>query len=119
MQLAPEDERALEIVRAADALAARLRESRGSFAEDFRHFAAEMQALLDTVGRSGARFTFDRDGRPAAIAVVRAALPAMERSLLDAVLEDHEAELAAWKEALFQGMLACRRRPPADTPRED
>jgi hypothetical protein len=77
-----------------------------------------MQALLDAVCRSDARFAFDRDGRPAALAVVRAALPTMERSLLDAVLEDHEAELAAWKKALYQGMLACRRRPSPDLARE-
>jgi len=62
----------------------------------------EFQRTLIAVKASHAKFTFDRDGRPGAIAAVRAALPTMERELLDAVVDDCECELAATKEALFQ-----------------
>ena len=44
---------------------------------------------------------FDLEGRPAAIAAIRSALPAMEAELLDAVLEDVACELAATREALY------------------
>jgi len=50
----------------------------------------------------------DRDGRPGAIAAVRAALPTTERELFDAVMEDCECELAATREALFQMIAALR-----------
>jgi hypothetical protein len=62
----------------------------------------EFQRTLIAVKASHPKFTFDRDGRPGAIAAVRAALPTMERELLDAVVDDCECELAATKEALFQ-----------------
>ena len=58
--------------------------------------------LLAGVQKSDARFAFDRDGRPGAIAAVREALPAAERELLDAIIEDHACELAAVHEAMFQ-----------------
>ena len=39
-------------------------------------------------GTSDAKFAFDREGRPGAIAAIRGALPMMERDLFDAVIED-------------------------------
>ena len=62
----------------------------------------QFQRTLDAVKASDSRFAFDRDGRPAAIAAVRAALPTIERELFDAVMEDCECELAATKEAVFR-----------------
>lgn len=57
---------------------------------------------LDAVKGTAPRFVFDREGRPGAIAAIRSALPAMERELFDAVIEDCECELAATREALFR-----------------
>jgi hypothetical protein len=62
----------------------------------------EFKRRLEAVRNSNPKFTFDREGRPGAIAAVRAALPAIERELFDAVMEDCECELAATREALFQ-----------------
>ena len=61
----------------------------------------EFQRRLEAV-KADPKFTFDRDGRPGAIAAVRSALPAIERELFDAVMEDCECELAATREALLQ-----------------
>jgi hypothetical protein len=60
------------------------------------------QQTLDAVKTSNAKFAFDREGRPGAIAAIRGALPMMERDLFDAVMEDCECELAATREAMFQ-----------------
>jgi hypothetical protein len=68
----------------------------------------EFQRTLDLVKRSHTKFAFDREGRPSAIAAVRAALPTMERELFDAVVEDCECELAATREALFQMIAALK-----------
>jgi hypothetical protein len=68
----------------------------------------EFHRTLGALKNSHPRFAFDRDGRPAAIAAVRAALPTMERELFDAVVEDCECELAATKEALLQMIAALR-----------
>jgi hypothetical protein len=62
----------------------------------------EFRRQLDAVRNSDPKFTFDREGRPGAIAVVRGALPLMERDLFDAVIEDFECELAAHRETLFR-----------------
>jgi hypothetical protein len=62
----------------------------------------EFHRTLEAVKASHPKFAFDRDGRPAAIAAIRGALPAMERELFGAVIEDCECELAATREALFQ-----------------
>jgi len=62
----------------------------------------EFTRLLDAVKGSHPQFAFDREGRPAAIAAIRGALPQMERELLDAVMEDCECELAATREAMFR-----------------
>ena len=99
-----------EIAQKANAFAALVPDDASSFAGDLQHFKREVQALLDAVRGSGAQFAFDRDGRPDAIAALRAALPTMERDLLNAVLEDHDAEIAAWQEALYQGLVARSRR---------
>jgi hypothetical protein len=60
------------------------------------------QQTLAAVKTSNAKFAFDREGRPGAIAAIRGALPMMERDLFDAVMEDCECELAATREAMFQ-----------------
>ena len=62
----------------------------------------ECQRQLETVKNSDPKFAFDREGRPGAIAAVRGALPLMERELFDAVIEDFECELAAYREVLFR-----------------
>ena len=62
----------------------------------------EFTQVLGEVMGSQAQFVFDREGRPGAIAAVRAALPQVERELFDAVMEDCECERAAMREALFR-----------------
>jgi hypothetical protein len=71
----------------------------------------EFHRTLEAVKASHPKFAFDRDGRPAAVAAVRSALPTIERELFDAVIEDCECELAATKEALFQ-VIEGRRKAP-------
>ena len=93
----------------ADAFAARLPANPSSFSEDFHGFDRELHALVDAVRALDSHLAFDLEGRPAAIAAIRLALPSMERDLLDAVIYDHEAEIAAWQEALYQGLLAYGR----------
>jgi hypothetical protein len=66
----------------------------------------EFQRTLDAVKACDPKFAFDRDGRPGAVAAVRAALPTIERELFDAVVEDFECELAATREALFRIIAA-------------
>jgi hypothetical protein len=68
----------------------------------------EFQRILLLVKASDPKFSFDRDGRPGAIAAVRAALPAIERELFEAVIEDCECELAATREALLQMIAALK-----------
>jgi hypothetical protein len=102
---------AADIKRRADALAQRLPLHDGAFADAGAPFDEEYRQLLNAVRALDARFAFDRDGRPAAVDAVREALPAMERDLFDAVLDDHACELAAIEEALFQLAQACRRQP--------
>jgi hypothetical protein len=70
-------------------------------------FEAEYLRRLEAVKASSPTFAYDREGRPGAIAAVRAALPLVERELFDAVLEDCECERAAIREVLFQ-MLESR-----------
>ena len=53
------------------------------------------------------RFAFDLEGRPAAIAAIRRALPAVEAELFDAVLDDVACELAAVQETLYQVAVAA------------
>jgi hypothetical protein len=93
----------------ADAFAARVPAHPSSFSEDFHGFDRELHALLDAVRALDSHLAFDLEGRPAAIAAIRLALPSIERDLLDAVIDDHEAEVAAWQEALYQGLIAYGR----------
>jgi hypothetical protein len=68
----------------------------------------EFHRTLEALKASHTQFTFDRDGRPGAIAAIRGALPTIERELFDAVIEDCECELAATREALFQMIAALK-----------
>lgn len=65
-------------------------------------------ALLQAIREHDARFAFERNGRPEAIAAIREALPAVEQDLFDAVVEDHACEVAALSEALFTVLRAVR-----------
>jgi hypothetical protein len=100
---------ALAVRRRAEALAARLPPSGTSFADDLEGFNAEFRELVDAVRQLDARFAFDRDGRPAAVETIRAALPGIERELLDAVLDDHACEIRAIQEAFYQVLMIHRR----------
>jgi hypothetical protein len=90
------------VARLAEMCASRIDPASRSFDEAALQFKNEMNQLLDALKALDPRFLFDRGGRPGAIAAVRSALPAIERELFDAVIEDCECELAATKEALFQ-----------------
>ena len=79
-----------------------------TFAADHASFTNAFDALLAAVAASDGRYAFDRQGRPQALQAVRAALPAMEAELLDAILDDVACELAATQEALYQLTLANR-----------
>ncbi len=63
--------------------------------------APAMQRLVDAIRGSDSRFAFEREGRTEAIAAIREALPAMERDLFDAVVDDHACEISALTQALF------------------
>ncbi|MEO8452786.1 MAG: hypothetical protein ABI647_23540 [Gemmatimonadota bacterium] len=67
----------------------------------------EFGALMREVGIVDPALTFDRDGRPSAIAAVRNALPLTERDLLDAIIEDHGCEMAALRAAMFEVIIAA------------
>jgi hypothetical protein len=77
-------------------------------------FDQALAPLLEAIRDSDASFAFDRDGRPGAIDAVRQALPAVERDLFEAVVEDHACEVAALREALCQVAyaLAAGAAPP-------
>ena len=90
------------ISRLASLCASRLDPTSPSYEEALPHFRNELQELLDVLKTLDPRYLFDRRGRPGAIAAVREALPAIERELFEAVVEDYECELAATREALFQ-----------------
>ncbi|HVZ20800.1 MAG TPA: hypothetical protein VG871_07045 [Vicinamibacterales bacterium] len=102
-----------EIIRRADALAAAIGRDSGSYFEQAKGFEADLRGLVAAVARTDARYAFDRDGRPGAIAAIRHVLPGVERELLDAVVDDHACELAAVSEALYQVALAVRRAAPS------
>ena len=95
-----------DVERFAAACAARLKEV---VAADAATLEPDFRALLDAVRQLGPEFAFDRDGRPGAIAAVREALPAVERDLLDAIVEDHASEIAAIHEAMFHVVRAAAR----------
>ena len=99
-----------DLTRRADALAVRLDDENGSFATAAPQCAAEYRDLLAAVVRRHPAYAFDRDGRPGAIAAVREALPSAERELFDAIVDDCACEVAAVEEALYQVIVATRRR---------
>jgi hypothetical protein len=70
----------------------------------------EFTRRLEAVRGTDARFVYDREGRPGAIAAIRGALPAIERELFDAVMEDCECELAATREAMFQMVAGLKKK---------
>ena len=106
----PHDEDKAGFLRQVDRLAERIAGTDQPFAEASRAFATDYQHLLRAISRLGPRYAFDRDGRPAAIAAVREALPVMERDLFEAIVDDHACEVAAVEEALYRLMLAYGRR---------
>jgi hypothetical protein len=101
------------VARRADAVAAAIDDAE-QFADGSAQLASTYQELLREVRTLGARFAFDRDGRPGAIDAVRAALPAMECDLFDAVLDDYACEIAAIEESLYQVVRAYGRRLKPD-----
>ena len=102
-----------DVRRAAEAMAARLRDAE-HFDDVRREIADDYQRLLHAIRGTDARFAFDREGRPGAIDAVRGALPAIEQELFDAVVEDHACEIAAIEESLFQVLRAYGRRIRTD-----
>ena len=86
-----------QLERLADACALRLPALQSA---DAVSLEPSFTALLNAIRDSDARFAFDREGRPAAIAAVREALPMMERDLFEAVVEDHACEVAALNQAV-------------------
>src|SRR5262245_32807964 len=99
-----------EVLRCAEQLAASLAGGEALFDDVRQRAGAEYAALLEAIRRTHSRFAFDREGRPGAVNAVREALPAMERDVFEAVLEDHACELTAVEEALYQFALALRRK---------
>jgi hypothetical protein len=97
-----------DIARLADACAIRLPAARTAEAISLD---PSFQALLDAIRRSEARFAFEREGRPEAIAAVRDALPLVERDLFDAIVDDHACEVAALSETLLVLVQALSRVP--------
>lgn len=85
-----------EVNRSADRLLRRLSEKSDATANP------EYRDLLNLIREVDPGFAYDRDGRPAAIDAVRQALPAIERDLFDAIIEDYTCELAAAEEALYE-----------------
>jgi hypothetical protein len=94
----------------AAAVAARLHAESATFAEAAGGAAADYDALLAAVARAGPAYAFDPEGRPAAIDAVRQALPAVERDLFEAILDDLACERAAVEQALYRVALAYGRR---------
>jgi len=90
------------IARLAEICASKLTSAASSFDDAVPQFTSEFNQLLDALKARDPRYMFDRNGRPGAIAAIRGALPAIERELFEAVVEDCECELAATREALFQ-----------------
>ncbi len=94
----------------ADGIAARLDNEAPSFRQAIGPVAAEYEALLRRIALTAPEYAFDRAGRPFAAGAVREALPAVERELFDAILEDFACERAAIEEGLYRVALAVARR---------
>ena len=98
------------VSESAEKCAETLPSAPGSFAGDRAALAPHLDALIGALRQSDERFAFDSEGRPAAIAAVREALPANEAELLAAILDDVACELAAYQEALYRIAVAARHR---------
>lgn len=96
------------IAALASACADRIPTDATSFHTDADALGPSWQALVTAIAGSDPGYTFDRDGRPNAIMAVRHALPAVERELFDAIMEDVTCELAAVQEALYQMAVTIR-----------
>jgi len=109
--MAPDDPTRLPdtIRRQADDCLRHVAGTEQSFDDATAAFEPALRALIEAIREVSPRYAFDRGGRPDAIAAVRHALPAMEREIFEAVLDDHECELAAVREALYQLVLAAHR----------
>ena len=94
----------------ADGIAARVDNEAASFRQAIGPVAAEYEALLRRIAQTAPEYAFDRAGRPFATEAVREALPAVERELFDAILEDFACERAAIEEGLYRVALAVARR---------
>jgi hypothetical protein len=101
------------IAALASACAAKLPAHPSTFNADAGAFDTAWQALVAAVAGSDPGYMFDRAGRPDAIMAVRHALPAMERELFEAIMEDVTCELAAVQEALYRIALTIRDGSPA------
>ncbi|MEQ1574900.1 MAG: hypothetical protein ABL993_11705 [Vicinamibacterales bacterium] len=107
------------MVRLSSACAARLKgavltNEAPDAAAGARLLEPDFGALLDTLRALDPRFDFDRNGRPAAIHAVREALPATEREIFDAIVEDHTCEVAAVQQAMLLVAQACARQVGTD-----
>jgi erythromycin esterase-like protein len=100
------------VEQAAAACAANLPAEADAFATDRIRFERSYQTLLKALRDYDVRHAYDRDGRPGAIEVIRAALPSTERELLQAVIDDFTCELAAVQEALYRVAMAGRPAQP-------
>ncbi len=97
------------VEQAAASCAANLPASADTFATDRVRFERSYQALLKALREYDVRHAYDREGRPGAIEVIRAALPSTERELLQAVIDDFTCELAAVQEALYRVAIVSGR----------
>ena len=105
-----------EEIRALAAVCARtLPAGAGPGGEPPAAFTAALEALVAALSREP-RFMFDAAGRPGAVTAVRNALPPSEAELLDAILEDMAAELAAQREALYRVLQARNLEPRTQDP---
>jgi hypothetical protein len=102
------DDAAPPIAALASACAGQLPATASTFTADSEAFATAWEALLAAIARSDPGYTFDREGRPGAMTAVRHALPAMEREIFEAIIEDVTCELAAVQEALYRIAVTIR-----------
>lgn len=102
------DDPLMDVRRRADACARRLL-GNPRLTDGISATADDWTALLEAIRTLDPHFAFDTEGRPAALAAVRHALPTMERDLFDVILEDYECEMAALREAAYQLVRAIER----------
>jgi hypothetical protein len=97
-----------EVSRRARACAAHVQLPSPSSA-DRRRFEEALDQLMIAIRDLGPRFAFEREGRPEAMAAVRASLPAAMREVFDAVTDDMTCELAAAREAAYHAARVSQR----------